>query len=281
MPKCPSLVVRSLSGLVYVLLMVAACLVDIRLLAAVMLLMETLCMREFWRMTAPEGLPKILKYPALLSSWLLFAAAWQLHGGLPAAAPLLVAALTLIFLILPLSLHFVKQSDWGSIAFLYAAILYIGLPFALTAYLYDWNGFFRGILLLSLMIIIWAGDTGAYTLGMAFGQKADSRKLCPAISPKKSWWGVAGGILFSLAAGAGLYFTGWLHLSWYHCLGLSLVIEVAGVYGDLFESSWKRRAGLKDSGHCIPGHGGMLDRLDSALAAIPAAALYLFFVLGL
>jgi phosphatidate cytidylyltransferase len=127
----------------------------------------------------------------------------------------------------------------------------------------------HGWLLLALAIV-WAADTGAYFAGRAFGR----RKLAPRISPNKTVEGLAGGMLAGVAValvGAAILGTG--------ATGLLLVALVAAlvvlfsVVGDLFESLLKRHVGAKDSGALIPGHGGLLDRLDSVLAALPVFAL--------
>ena len=134
---------------------------------------------------------------------------------------------------------------------------------------------FDGTLMLAFFIVIWASDTGAYCFGMLFGQKLWPAKLCPAISPKKSWAGAVGGMVASLLAAYILKLVGWLPYSLVHVLILAAVMNVLGVFGDLFESLWKRQAGVKDSGNLLPGHGGLLDRFDSSLFAMPAGYVYL------
>ena len=104
------------------------------------------------------------------------------------------------------------------------------------------------------------------------------RKLCPSISPKKSWIGFWGGMLSAVLAALIMNRIGMMTYPLVHCLLLAVVMHVAGVVGDLFESQWKRCYNLKDSGNIIPGHGGMLDRFDSALMAIPAGVLYLLMI---
>jgi len=114
--------------------------------------------------------------------------------------------------------------------------------------------------------IVWAADTGAYFVGVRFGK----HKLAPRISPGKSWEGLYGGmaatLLFALAARSMLH-VGWPMLPL--LLLLTLITGLISVAGDLFESLLKRHAGIKDSSDLIPGHGGVLDRLDSLLAALP------------
>ena len=161
------------------------------------------------------------------------------------------------------------------VALSYASVLYVGLPFCLMPLMVSGDGIFRGAVLLNFFILIWCSDVGAYSLGTLLGQKPDSKKLAPAISPKKSWWGFWGGIATAVLGALILYLVGWMEYPLVHCLVLGALVAVAGVCGDLFESVWKRRFGVKDSGNCIPGHGGMLDRFDSSLFAIPTVFVYL------
>jgi len=126
-------------------------------------------------------------------------------------------------------------------------------------------------LALYVMVIVWGADTGAYFAGHRYGR----HKLAPLVSPGKTWEGVAGGLLVSagLALGTGLYgfrFTASELAIW---LLLTLLVALVSVLGDLFESRIKRAAGVKDSGVLIPGHGGVLDRIDAFTAAAPVFAL--------
>lgn len=124
--------------------------------------------------------------------------------------------------------------------------------------------------LLAALALVWAADSGAYFAGRHFGK----HKLAPRISPNKTWEGLVGGLIAGVAVAVGL---GWLAgIDAAHLPGLlvtSVVAVFASVLGDLFESLIKRHAGAKDSGHLIPGHGGVLDRVDGVLAAIPVFAL--------
>lgn len=131
-------------------------------------------------------------------------------------------------------------------------------------------------LILFVVLVTWAGDTGAYYTGTSLGR----RRLAPAISPNKTVEGLIGGVAVALAAamGAGM----WLlpSFSVADCLATGLLLSMAGVVGDLVESALKRSAGVKDSGALIPAHGGMLDRLDSMLFAAPAFYYYVTLVKG-
>ncbi len=128
-------------------------------------------------------------------------------------------------------------------------------------------------LLSFFFLVLMAGDTGAYYTGRLFGR----RKLAPEISPGKTWEGAAGGMLASLAAAtlAHFWFFRELDLAW--ALALAAVMNVVGVIGDLTESALKRGAGAKDAANILPGHGGLLDRLDSLLFNAPI--LYYFAIL--
>ena len=133
------------------------------------------------------------------------------------------------------------------------------------------------LLPLSVFIFLWTNDTGAYCSGSLLGK----HKLFPRISPAKSWEGSIGGALFVLIAAAVVGYlesqsnalSGLTIVQW---LGLGLVVTVFGTWGDLVESLFKRTLGIKDSGNILPGHGGMLDRFDSSLMAIPASVVYLY-----
>jgi phosphatidate cytidylyltransferase len=121
---------------------------------------------------------------------------------------------------------------------------------------------------------VWASDVGAYLFGITLGQKYGN-KLFPSISPKKSWIGFWGGVFTAVVVAVLLQKFGILNFSMFHSMILAVLINVASVYGDLIESQWKRHYNVKDSGNLIPGHGGLLDRFDSALVAIPVGVIYL------
>ena len=129
--------------------------------------------------------------------------------------------------------------------------------------------------LLLALLLVWAADTGAYFAGRHFGGKIFGRKLAPRISPNKTIEGVIGGLLLSVAiALAGALLIGTKAAQLPAVALVAVVVVLFSVVGDLFESLLKRHAGVKDSGNLIPGHGGLLDRMDSVLAALPV------FVLG-
>lgn len=162
--------------------------------------------------------------------------------------------------------------------------MYVALPLSMINVLAfrtatDGNIHFYYLLPLSVFIFLWTSDTGAYCVGSLFGK----HKLFPRISPAKSWEGsIGGGVLVLVAAFLVSLLdqnhgnlSGLNTLQW---LGLGLVVTVFGTWGDLVESLIKRTFGIKDSGTILPGHGGMLDRFDSSLLAIPASAVYIYTI---
>lgn len=267
-----TLVKRSLSGLVFLAVMVGGLLFNQYSFAVLMLLILIVCMIEFYEMTMQDRFG-ISRSWAIISSVFLFCLAFCVCAyGWPGRV--LGLAFIPVLLVMIGSLYTKDREDFGDFANLYTGILYIAFPLVLTNFAAFSGQVYSGLVLLSFFIIIWASDVGAYCFGMALGQKY-GKKLFPAISPKKSWVGAIGGLVTALLAAWLLSLSCWLDMNWYQALGLGLVMDVFGVYGDLFESQWKRHYNVKDSGTAIPGHGGFLDRFDSALFAIPAGVIYL------
>ncbi len=164
---------------------------------------------------------------------------------------------------------------WNSILLILFGVLYIGIPLSTvvsTRSLPD-----GAFLVLFLAVVTWASDTGAYYAGTLWGKHL----LLPSVSPKKTLEGLLGGL--ALAVGVALLAQWWFasQLSVSDALILGALLTGAGLLGDLFESGIKRRTGVKDSGGILPGHGGMLDRLDSLLFTAPAFYYYVAYVRGL
>lgn len=128
-------------------------------------------------------------------------------------------------------------------------------------------------LIFFLLAVTWAGDTGAYFAGRFLGKT----KLFPRVSPKKTVEGLLGGVALSMVGGALVKVIGGLAFGWVEVLLLSVVLDLAGVVGDLVESMLKRAWDVKDSGWIMPGHGGLLDRIDSLLFSAPLLAAWLAF----
>ena len=275
-----TLLKRSLSGAVYAALLITSILCCKYSFLVFMLFAVAVMMHEFMRMTMQDEY-KMSQILTIIAGCILFALVWAVRAFTAITAKFCFLALIPVFVVMVNSLYVKEKKDFGKFANVYTALLYIALPFTIYNFLVmSPYGDYNGWLLLIFFLLIWASDTGAYMFGMALGQKFGG-KLFPSISPKKSWIGFWGGFAVCLLASFVIYLTGsyqWAGLedfSWYHAILMAAVMNVTGVYGDLFESQWKRHYEVKDSGTIIPGHGGLLDRFDSAIFAIPAGMLYL------
>lgn len=268
-----STVKRTLTGGVFLVIIIGALLLNRYLFAAVLLFIMETMMHEFMAMTmgTRHKTPRLLAFATAATMFIVcFLICSQGISGH-----------SLCFVVLPFLLllgsgiHCFGQEDFSDFSHLLASLLYIAVPISCINFMAFKEGEFSGMLILGFMVLIWASDVGAYLFGMALGQRPGAKKLCPSISPKKSWAGIWGGLAVAVLAAVLLKVFGLFEYKMIHCIVLAVVMNVAGVYGDLFESQWKRHYGIKDSGNIMPGHGGLLDRFDSALMAIPAGALYL------
>ncbi len=264
--------VRTLSGAVYGALIFCCLLINGYLFAALIIFMMCTMMVEFYRMTMGESY-KFSRALAIAAGVVLFL---LLYFARAFGMPHKYVAITIIpvLIVMTNSLLVKDKSEFLKFAYIYTGLLYIAVPMALSNLLAFRDGTFSGKLILCFFIIIWCSDIGAFFIGSTLGQKY-GRKIAPEISPKKSWVGFWGGYVFALLAALVLHWVGLLEIPVIHCLILATLMHVAGVAGDLFESMWKRCCNVKDSGSIIPGHGGMLDRLDSTLMAMPLGAIYL------
>lgn len=235
----------------------------------------TLSLKEFYKLTL-QGEKFPLFFSALFVSIVLLIWGYYNGNAIPFRSDLVYTVLlltTVTFSIFMLSLFNLVQFRYQSYPFLLSlfGLIYITIPSLLVVMIYslrkgEWILFF-------ILSIVWIGDTGAYVIGSRLGR----HKLYPAVSPKKTIEGSLGSLIFSILAS--LVLTGYLlpEITLADALLLGLGISVASQLGDLSESLIKRRAGVKDSGNLFPGHGGMLDRIDSLLFAVPFVYFYLWF----
>lgn len=269
-------VTRSLSGVVFLAVMIG-CLLEARYLFPCMFLFIQLVMlKEFYRITLGDK-HKAVRNAAEILAMVAFGLVWLYLG--PKPFPVKYFSILLPLLVGLLIWMVLDHKDFKDYAYVLAGLLYIGLPLALSPFVVSTGeGGYSGLLMLAFFIIIWSSDVGAYCFGMLLGQKIWPAKMCPEISPKKSWAGFAGGWLTVLLAAFILLRTGMIGFPLVHVLVMASLMHVSGVFGDLFESLWKRQFGVKDSGRIMPGHGGLLDRFDSALFAIPVGYVYLLLI---
>lgn len=273
-----TLVKRTLSGIIFVFLMVAGILLHPLSYAVLMVCCIGIMVVEFYRMVLGEE-NKVGQILGFATCILLFVCTYLMnrYGMMPSLwsvclLPVLMAALWISVLF--------NRTEYAprTGAWLFLPILYISIPFSCCNFLvFSQTSGYEGWPLLGLFILLWASDVGGYVIGMLFGQK-HGHKLWPRISPKKSWEGFVGSVVFSLVAGYVLYEFQVMPYAWYHCLILALLVCLFGVFGDLTESEIKRFVGVKDAGHIMPGHGGLMDRFDGALLAFPVAVAYISFI---
>lgn len=182
------------------------------------------------------------------------------------------------FLLFPLGslIFFIKlyvptdKKPFTNIAFTFLGVLYVAVPFALLHAVVFILGDYSYQLVLGLMLIIWASDTGAYFAGTKFGK----HKLFERVSPKKSWEGFIGGAAtaFLMALAISFFYDDLQAWEWFIMAGIAII---TATYGDLVESLFKRSIAIKDSGTSLPGHGGFLDRFDGLLLSVPFVITYL------
>ena len=271
-------ITRTLSAIVYAGLVIGGILVQPicfgghpLLFGILFMIVSTLAVREFHALVGSDI--KTMTY-AMMSNALLYSTLYFLFFGDWIWRGLLVAYVAVMLLAL-ISHLFRPQvqpiQSWGNLC---AGQVMIALPFALM------NGVLMHSkwLMLALFILLWVNDSGAYIVGSLMAKrKGGNHKMFPRVSPAKSWEGLIGGFVFDLIAGYVFFRIGWMgDMTLSNSLLFALAGGVFGTLGDLMESLFKRTLGVKDSGKFMPGHGGVLDRFDSLLLAVPVT--YFFFV---
>lgn len=208
-------------------------------------------------------------YPYIYAGSLLFITALAL--ALPKSWSVFWAMANVIWLfVIAWVKNYPNKTDAWNNGKRLATIGVIMLTATMTAMYYLWQ--LSAWWLLYVFVLVWCADSGAYFVGRKLGK----RKMSPAVSPNKSVEGLIGGLLTGTLVVLGVAFVGlkdWSSLAIVLFLALSMFTIIMSVFGDLFESMLKRHAGIKDSGTLLPGHGGILDRIDSQLSAMPIFAL--------
>ena len=214
-------------------------------------------------------------------TWLAVAASFGIVGAFAAKPPLeaVVAVMTGSVLVSAASAMLLRDTPEAMLDATMTTlfpVFFVGLPFAYVVGLRTIPGENGPDLLLLALVCVTLSDAGAYYAGSAFG----SRRMAPVISPKKSWEGALGGALASVVGAVVAHEWFFQRLSLAHAMALGLILCAAGIVGDLAESMLKRAAGVKDSSGMLPGHGGVLDRVDSLLVAAPVLYYYWSFFLA-
>lgn len=257
--------IRAVSGLIYVLLLIG-CLFNEHAIIILFFVFGLICMGEFMKLIQ---LKSIIPYFIFIILYLVFGY-WQLvlntNTGLDEATQILMVITIFVELFLIKDLFSEKTIPLFSSKRFILTTFYISSPFVFLILIANYNP----SVLLGTFILVWVNDSFAFLVGKNFGKQ----KLFEKISPKKTFEGFLGGLFFSCIASyfiatftETLNFTNWLILS--------IFISVFGTLGDLIESKFKRQANVKDSGIIMPGHGGLLDRLDSIIFAAPFIYLFL------
>ena len=268
---------RAVTGVLFVIVLVGCILYSPLSFGILFTIISVLSVHEFAQLVSKSSEVSINKTITALGGAYLFLALMSFCTQQSVGARVFLPYLGLLLYMMITELYLKKKNPTGNWAYSMLSQLYVALPFALLNVLAFQNSpetgsvTYNPILPLSIFVFIWLSDTGAYCVGSLIGK----HRLFERISPKKSWEGSIGGGIFSIASSLGFahffpFMPGW---QW---VGLASVVVIFGTWGDLTESLMKRQLGIKDSGNILPGHGGMLDRFDSALMAIPAAVVYLY-----
>lgn len=275
-----NLVLRSMTGAAFVLVLVGCTLYSPMTFTLLFALVTGLTTWEFTSNVnkhAGSSVNRMINMVAAVYLFVAFAGYCADYVPSKAFVPYIVSLLYLMIS----ELYLAKPDPLKNWAYAFASQIYVALAFSMLnvlAFGYDPmtnETLFQPMYPLSVFLFLWTSDTGAYCCGSLL-HKYFPAKLFPRISPNKSWVGsIGGGVLCLVLAAVLAHFYPQL-LTLPQWLGLGLVVCVFGTWGDLVESLFKRQLGIKDSGNILPGHGGMLDRFDSSLLAIPAAVLYLY-----
>lgn len=277
-----NLIVRSITGILFVLIVIVAFMLPISM-AALFALVTGLSVWEYCGLVNDIKGVRVNRMISTVAGVYLFLAMGGFCSGMVQGGAVFVPYLLTIVYLFISELYADTENAVNDMAYTMLGQMYIALPLSTINVLAfnaapDGTITYNHLLPLSVFIFLWANDTGAYCSGSLFGK----HKLFPRISPGKTWEGSIGGATLVLAA-AGII--GYLDndtavtsslLTIPQWLGLGLVVVAFGTWGDLVESLFKRTLGIKDSGNMLPGHGGMLDRFDSSLMAMPAAVLYIY-----
>ncbi len=263
---------RTISGILFVISIIGALIIGKYSFLIVYGAILVLSMFEFYNLSLKARIkPQI--FLGILIGLSIFIASYLFATGMIEGI-LLTGFIPIVMTVFIFELYRNHRRPFHNIAFTYLGILYIAVPLSLFNFIVfgstSVNITYSYEILLGYFFLIWANDTGAYLFGVSIGK----HRMFPRISPKKSWEGFFGGIIFTtiIAWAISLYFH---NITFAHWLMIGLISAIAGVFGDLVESMYKRSLEVKDSGKFLPGHGGILDRFDSIFLSAPIVFAYL------
>ncbi len=268
-----NLITRGVAGVVYITILLFGILYNKYSFVIVFGVILVFALDEFFRLIEQKTPHLISKLFNIISGVIIFISAYLFLDEKSILALPISALLYLLSLFA--SAILLKRTDiFNTIIYSAFGQLYITLPLCLLLLIsYEYklaNTIYFYAFVLAIFVFIWVNDTFAFLTGITMGK----HKLLERISPKKTIEGFVGGIFFTMLAGVGFSFL-YTEYNIFFWVGFALIVSIFATLGDLFESLIKRTYKVKDSGHLIPGHGGILDRIDSLLIVIPAIYVYL------
>lgn len=281
-----TLLTRTLTAAVFVAILISAVSHSFLTFTLLFFVITVWGLHEFFKITEKLG-AKPYKGMGFLCAILIYGSTTLLNAGfLKGNEQVLYSEALLCFSLVFFSALFSNNEDpLKDAAYTLMGIVYCVIPFSILNYLacidssninsseFDFNSTYNHHLVLGLLLLIWANDSYAYLVGSLIGKN----KLYEKISPGKTWEGTIGAAILTIASS-------WIISIWFpeldaiHWAAIAMIVSVTGTLGDLTESMLKRKAGIKDSGKIMPGHGGILDRFDSLMFIAPFVYLYLSFL---
>lgn len=266
---------RSLTGIAFIAIMLGGIIIHPFVFAPVFAIILFFTQSEFYKISEKAGFSPQKKI-GLILGFLLFVLFFFTAKSIIPHSYILLSVLFLFFIFIG-ELFRKKSSVLKNSAITLLGLIYVALPFSLMNFIVFRqtlaNSNFYPWILVGFFFIIWIYDSMAYVSGSLFGK----HKIAPKISPAKSWEGLIGGTIFAVVMGivnAVLF----QEISMFNWIVIALITVIFGTIGDFFESKLKREIGIKDSGNILPGHGGLLDRFDSLLFAIPPVFVWLSLI---
>ena len=269
-----NLIIRALTGIIFVVVLVSAICIHPIFFLILFCIITGLTLWEFGSLVKHYENANLQRAVNVLGGVYLFIATFVYTNGLT-DGKIFLPYLLFIMLTMIAELYYKAPNPINNWAFTLFAQIYCAGSFSMLNFIGAEPGTpgvmsYTPLFIMAIFIFVWLDDTGAYLVGSLIGK----RKLFERISPKKSWEGFFGGLILVLASSQAF---AWFapEISRLNWLGLATTVVLFGTWGDLIESLLKRTLGVKDSGHILPGHGGMLDRFDSVMLAVPASYIYI------